>query len=427
MNQLDFLGQLADQTPQVSSGSTASLPFTVSQLTGHIRRLFEGDPKLREVWVEGEVSTFSRASSGHCYFTLKDAGAEIRCVMWRDIANAQRQLPQHGDQILARGSVSVYEARGTYQLYVDIIRSAGIAGDLYLQFEQLKARLEMEGLFDPARKRILPTRPQHIGIVTSPNAAALHDILNVLGRRYPLVEVLLAPTLVQGAEAPPQIVTAIEALSARDDVDLVIVARGGGSLEDLWAFNDERVARAIVACRHPVICGVGHETDFTIADFSADARAPTPSAAAELAVPDRMELAAAVAGLSTRLADVMRGQIEERRVALDGHRRALRHLSPAARLREARQRVDDLMAAATTGVRHGLVLRHERLTGLSSRLESLSPVATLVRGYAIVRQDETGVLVNSVTRASAGDLLSVRVADGAFGARVEERNLKRET
>ena len=397
---------------------TASLPFTVSQLTGHIRRLFEDDAQLRDVWVEGEISSFSRASSGHCYFTLKDAGAEIRCVMWRNVANAQRELPQHGAQVLAHGAVSVYEARGTYQLYVDLIRPAGI-GDLHRQFELLKARLEAEGLFDPARKRTLPAWPHRIGVVTSPTAAALRDILNVLGRRYPLVEVLLSPTQVQGDAAPPQIVAAIQALSARDDIDLVIVARGGGSLEDLWAFNDERVARAIAACRHPVVSGVGHETDFTIADLSADLRAPTPSAAAELAVPDRAELAAAVEGMATRLTGVMQGQVEERRATLVGHQRALRHLSPQVRLRSARQQVDDLIAIAADRLGHGLALRRERLAGLSARLESLSPLATLTRGYAIVRQAETGTLVSSVTHVSPGDRLAVTVTDGTFEAQVE--------
>jgi exodeoxyribonuclease VII large subunit len=411
MTQLGLFDQPADR-------STASLPFTVSQLTGYIHRLFEDDATLRDVWVEGEVSTFTRAASGHCYFTLKDAGAEMRCVMWRTAADAQRWLPRHGEQVLAHGSVSVYEARGTYQLYVDVIRPAGI-GDLHRQFELLKARLETEGLFDPARKRALPPWPRRLGVVTSPTAAAFRDILNVLSRRYPLVEVLLAPTPVQGAEAPPQIVTAIEALSARDDVDLVIVARGGGSLEDLWAFNDERVARAIAACRHPVISGVGHETDFTIADLSADVRAPTPSAAAELAVPDRAELAATVARLAARLAEAMQGQIEERRAAMEGHKRALRHLSPQARLRSARQQVDDLLATAAACVRYSLALRRERLAGLVARLASLSPLATLARGYAIVQQAETGELVSSVTQVSSRDRLSVRVTDGEFDARAE--------
>jgi exodeoxyribonuclease VII large subunit len=420
MNQLDLFSPQSDRPTRSQDEPGASLPFTVSQLTGYIRRLFDEDARLRDVWVEGEVSTFTRASSGHCYFTLKDAGAEIRCVMWRDVANAQHRLPQHGDQVLAHGSVSVYEARGAYQLYVDLIRPAGI-GDLYRQFELLKARLEAEGLFDVARKRPLPAWPRRVGIVTSPTAAALRDVLNVLSRRYPLIEVLLSTTLVQGSEAPPQIVAAIAALSARDDVDLVIVARGGGSLEDLWAFNDERVARAIVACRHPVISGVGHETDLTIADLSADVRAPTPSAAAELAVPDRLELAAAVAGLAARLRETMQGRVEELRFAVEGQRRALRHLSPQARLREARQRVDDLMAAGASGVQHGLALRRERLAGLAARLESLSPLATLARGYAIVRQDETGALVSSVAHISPGDRLAVRVVDGTFGARVEKQ------
>jgi exodeoxyribonuclease VII large subunit len=419
MNQLDLFSPQSDRPTRSQDEPSASLPFTVSQLTGYIRRLFDEDARLRDVWVEGEISTLTRAASGHCYFTLKDAGAEIRCVMWRDVANAQHRLPQHGDQVLAHGSVSVYEARGAYQLYVDLIRPAGI-GDLYRQFELLKARLEAEGLFDVARKRPLPAWPRRLGVVTSPTAAALRDVLNVLSRRYPLIEVLLSPTLVQGSEAPPQIVAAIAALSARDDVDLVIVARGGGSLEDLWAFNDERVARAIVACRHPVISGVGHETDFTIADLSADVRAPTPSAAAELAVPDRSELAVVVAGLAARLAETMQGRVEELRFAVEGQRRALRHLSPRARLRDARQRVDDLMGAGVSGVQHGLALRRERLTGLAARLESLSPLATLARGYAIVRQDETGALVSSVTHISSGDRLAVRVADGEFGARVEE-------
>jgi exodeoxyribonuclease VII large subunit len=418
MTQLD----LFSEPDSVEGRSSASMPFTISQLTGYVRRIFEYDSTLQDVWVEGEVSNFKQAASGHCYFTLKDAGAEIRCVMWRELAQAQRHLPQHGDQVLAHGAVSVYEARGTYQLYVDRIRPAGI-GDLNQQLEHLRAQLEAEGLFDPERKRPLPLWPRRIGLVTSPGAAALRDILNVLGRRYPLVEVLLSPTMVQGAEAPPQIVAAIEALNGRADIDLVIVARGGGSLEDLWAFNDERVARAIVTCRHPVIVGVGHETDYTIADLCADVRAPTPSASAEIAVPDQLELRPAIAGLQARLVDTMQGQLEERQLAVAGQRRVLRHLSPESRMRDARQRVDDLMAAAASGARHGLMLRRERLVGLSARLESLSPLATLARGYAIVRQEETGAVIKSVSDVVADDRLSVRVADGTFAARVEDRNV----
>jgi exodeoxyribonuclease VII large subunit len=414
MTQLDLFNQPSQGAEQAGQASSA-LPFTISQLTGYIRRLFEKDATLRDLWVEGEVSSFTRASSGHCYFNLKDAGAEVRCVMWRTAAQAQSRLPQHGERVLAHGNVSVYEARGSYQLYVDLIRPAGV-GDLHRQFELLKAKLEAEGLFDPARKRPLPGWPRQIGVVTSPSAAALRDVLNVLGRRYPLVKVLLSPTLVQGDAAPAQIVNAIQALSARDDVDLVIVARGGGSLEDLWAFNDEGVARAIVACRHPVISGVGHETDYSISDLSADVRAPTPSAAAELAVPDQAELAASIAGLSARLADVLQGQITARRAALAGRQQVLRHLSPQARLQSARQQVDDLLASAAAQVQHSLALRRERLRGLAAQLESLGHAATLARGYAIVRQAETGRVVNSVGQVAPGDRLSVRVADGVFEA-----------
>jgi exodeoxyribonuclease VII large subunit len=399
-------------------GPTISEPFTVSQLTGHIRRLFEDAPVLGDVWVEGEISNFSRASSGHCYFTLKDAGAQIPCVMWRNVADAQGYLPASGDLVLAHGNVSVYEAGGRYQLYVDRVQPAGV-GNLYLEFERLKAQLEAEGLFDLERKRPLPALPRRIGVVTSPTAAALRDILNVLGRRYPLAEVLLSPTQVQGDAAPPQIVAAIEALNEREDVDVIIIARGGGSLEDLWAFNDERVARAVAASRIPTVCGVGHETDFSLADFAADVRAPTPSAAAELVAPDQIELRAYVTGLSAALAAALRGEIEERRWMLAEQMRALKHLSPQAQLAQARQRVDDLLARTEAAMRHNLILNRERLAGLSGRLNSASPLGTLERGYAIVQQRETGTVVRSVEQATPGDVLGIRVADGAFEAEVK--------
>ncbi len=398
-------------------GATLSEPFTVSQLTGHIRRLIEDEPALSDLWVEGEVSNFSRASSGHCYFTLKDAGSQISCVMWRTVANRQEYLPAGGDLVLAHGQVGVYEAGGRYQLYVDKIRPAGI-GDLYRQFEQLKARLEAEGLFAPERKRPLPDFPHCIGVVTSPTAAALRDILNVLGRRYPLAEVLLSPTQVQGDAAPPQIVAALKALNARDDVDVIIVARGGGSLEDLWAFNDEWVARAVADSRWPVICGVGHETDFSLADFAADARAPTPSAAAELVAPDQVELRAYVRGLAAALTAVLRGVVEERRWRLSEQEQALAHLSPAIKLAQSRQRLDDLLSRAEAELRYDLTLRRERLDGLVGRLMGVSPLGTLERGYAIVRHQETGAVVRSVEQVAPGGALGIRVADGEFEAEV---------
>jgi exodeoxyribonuclease VII large subunit len=274
-------------------------------------------------------------------------------------------------------------------------------------------------LFDPERKRPLPPLPQRIGVVTSPTAAALRDILNVLGRRYPLAEVLLSPTQVQGDAAPPQIVAAIEALNTRSDVDVIIIARGGGSLEDLWAFNDERVARAVAASRIPTVCGVGHETDFSLADFAADVRAPTPSAAAELVAPDQAELRTYVAGLSAALIAALRGEIEERRWMLAEQVRALKHLSPQAQLAQARQRVDDLLARAEAAMQHSLTLNHERLTGLSGRLNSASPLGTLERGYAIVRRQESGEVVQSVKQVALRDALGIRVADGEFEAEVQ--------
>jgi exodeoxyribonuclease VII large subunit len=311
--------------------------------------------------------------------------------------------------------VGVYEVRGLYQLYVDQIRPAGI-GDLYEQFERVKAQLEAEGLFAPELKQPLPSFPQIIGIVTSPTAAALRDILHVLSRRFPLAEVLLSPTPVQGDAAPPQIVAAIEALNERDDVDVIIIARGGGSLEELWAFNEEMVARAIAASRIPIICGVGHETDFSLADLAADVRAPTPSAAAELAVADQSEVRAQLRERVTALTARLDSIIEERRWRLAEQVRALRHLSPATQLMQARQSTDDLIGRAERAVHHELSLRRERLGGLIGRLASVSPMGTLERGYAIVRSCETDTVVSSTEHVVAGDRLSIRVVDGEFEA-----------
>jgi exodeoxyribonuclease VII large subunit len=394
------------------------VPHTVSQLVGRIRATVEADPLLADVWVEGEVSNFRRAASGHCYFTLKDAGAELRCVMWKHAAQTLRVLPGDGDRALAHGQVGVYEQRGSVQLYVDHVEPAG-AGLLFQELERLKARLEAEGLFAPERKRALPPFPRRIGVVTSPTAAALRDVLNVLQRRYPLADVLLSPTLVQGDEAPPQIVRALEVLNRHDAADVILLVRGGGSLEDLWAFNDERVARAVASSRIPVVCGVGHETDYSLADFAADCRAPTPSAAAEIATPDRVELGGQVASLIGRLAGALRATLSTHRWALAEQLRALKHLSPSARLAQARQRTDELAARTHDLLRHDVTLRRERLGGLQGRLEGVSPLATLERGYAIVHRRIDGQVVHSVSQVASGDGLRVRVGDGEFGATVD--------
>lgn len=392
-------------------------PYSVSEITGRIRSLLEQDAALQNLWIAGEVSNFSRASSGHVYFTLKDAGAQLACVIWRAQAQALTLLPRSGDQIVVHGRIGLYEAGGRYQLYVDFVQPAG-QGSLYQEYERLKARLEAEGLFDAARKRPLPAYPRCIGVATSPTAAAFRDVLNVLRRRYPLARVLLAPTAVQGEAAPAQIVAALAALNACADVAVILLVRGGGSLEDLWAFNDERVARAVAASRIPVVSGVGHETDFSLADFAADLRAPTPSAAAELATPDRAELAARLEQQTARLERSITAVLAERRRRLERTTRSLMHLSPTARLADARQRVDDLGARADRAWLPRRRLLGQRLAGLTARLGSLNPHAVLRRGYAIVRHGDTGRIVASVQQVSPGTSLRVEVQDGEIQAEV---------
>ncbi len=394
--------------------------WTVGKITRYIQDLLEEDPQLQDVWVSGEISNLSRAASGHLYFTLKDAEAAITCVMWRGDAERLTWQPEHGAAAEAHGRISVYLPRGSYQLYVDALHPAGL-GDLHARFEQLRERLKAEGLFDVERKRPLPPFPHGVGIVTSPQAAALRDVLNVLRRRYPLVKVVLAPALVQGDQAPPRIVAALQALDSRDDVDLVLVVRGGGSLEELWAFNEERVARAIAACRHPVVSGIGHETDFTIADFVADLRAPTPSAAAELAVPDQAELRPRIGTCVDQLAGNMARRLSQARLALEQYQKALQRLSPRARVDTSRQRVDELTRRASRTLSHSLALHRAGLAGFQARLAALSPLATLERGYAIVRRADSGAIVRSANQVRAGDALEIRVHDGEFGAEVRGR------
>jgi exodeoxyribonuclease VII large subunit len=393
--------------------------YTISQVTACIKSLFAGDVLLADVWLSGEVSGFTQASSGHCYFTLKDAGAVLKAVIWRTQAG-RMALPRNGDAVVVHGYVSVYEQGGTYQLYVDHLEGAGV-GRLWLEFERLKARLEADGLFDESRKRPIPARPGRLGIVTSPTAAALRDILRTLAKRYPLVDLLLAPTVVQGADAPPGIVAALQALNRwsveREPLDAIILARGGGSLEELWAFNDERVARAIAASAVPVITGVGHETDFTIADFAADLRAPTPTGAATLASPDGRELSAAVAGLLSQAERQLWGRLEVERARVENLALRLRRVSPAARLATDRQRVDDLTRRAGLAMAGRLRHERERLRGQQLRLTALDPRGVLARGYAIVTAAD-GAVICSVAQAAPGAAIAVRVADGAFGARV---------
>ncbi|MCP4361287.1 MAG: exodeoxyribonuclease VII large subunit, partial [Chloroflexi bacterium] len=394
-----------------------SSAWSVSDLTQYIRELFEIDYRLQDVEVAGEISNFTRARSGHLYFTLKDENAQLKCVMWRSAAEQLPVFPGDGDAVVAHGRLSIYEASGVYQLYADRLEPAG-RGDLAQAFEQLKQRLDDAGLFDPAHKKPIPQFPQKIGIVTSADAAALRDILNVLRRRYPLASVLIAPALVQGNEAPAQIIRALQWLDGRTDIDTILVSRGGGSMEDLWAFNDEGVARAIFAARHPIISGVGHEVDFTIADFVADLRAPTPSAAAELAAPDVAELRPYVAGLASGLADALSDRIQQQQWQAQSLQRSLTHLSPRGQLDNNRQRLDNLLHKLELGIQRKLERDRGQLAVIQARLTAVSPLATLARGYAIVRGDD-GRVIRSFQEVGSGDKLHIQVADGEFDVAVE--------
>lgn len=392
--------------------------LSVTELTRYIRETLEGDDALQDLWVQGEISNLSRPSSGHLYFTIKDAGAALRCVMWRPQVSRQIIRPRAGDAVEVHGHISVYEASGQYQLYADLIRPLG-EGQLYQQFLELKDRLEAEGLFDPDIKKTLPLWPRRLGIVTSPTGAALQDILNTLQRRFPLVEVILAPTLVQGTAAPAGIVQALENLVQHAQPDVILLARGGGSIEDLWAFNDEQVVRAVAASPIPVITGVGHETDFTLADFAADMRAPTPTAAAELATPDQADLQSTQADLISRLVRSFETSLSTHRISLENLLSQLRRSSPIFQIQTDRQRLDVLADRADRGMGYSLNIRRSHLAGVHQRLGTLSPQAVLNRGYAIVTNERREV-IRQVDQIESGDPLQIQVSDGTFTAHVEE-------
>lgn len=396
--------------------------WSVTDITRFMRDLLESEENLQDLWVEGEVSNLSRPASGHLYFTLKDRDAALRCVMWRNQVARLVSLPRDGDAIEVHGSISVYEASGNYQLYGDMIRPAG-EGALYQEFLRLKAELEAQGLFDAERKRSLPTWPQTIGIVTSASGAALRDMHDTLSRRYPLVRVVLAPTQVQGDKAPKGIISAIQALNDLIEPDLILVARGGGSIEDLMAFNDEQVARAIVDSRAPVITGIGHETDFTIADFAADLRAPTPTAAAELATPDQVDLRSSLRELRRELASSSKSILLEMRRRLELQHNRLLFRTPLSQINRDQQHLDELNHRAGRTLAHMLDLNRTHLAGLALRLQSLNPRAILQRGYSIVTHPD-GTSVSSVKQVQPNDDLQVQVSDGGFPVRVQDSPAK---
>jgi exodeoxyribonuclease VII large subunit len=396
-----------------------STVYTVSQVNGYLKALLGDDAFLADVWLSGEISNFKQAASGHCYFTLKDAGGCIRAVMWRTQAGSIR-LPHDGDAVVAHGYISIYEQQGNYQLYVDRLQQDG-TGWLWQEFQRLKEQLEAEGLFAAERKRPLPALPRRLGLATSAGAAALRDVLRTLATRFPMVDVLLAPTPVQGDEAPRGIVAALAALNrwseSQEPLDAIILARGGGSLEELKAFNDERVARAIAASHVPVISGIGHETDFSIADFVADWRASTPTGAALAAVPDARDLAGRVGELRARAAAQVSRDVGSARGELEHLRSKLARLAPGPQLARDRQRIDGLGRRADLAMRHRLRVLRDHVQGQQRLLAGLDPSAVLARGYALV-STSGGAVVTSRAQVQPGDAIRVRVADGSFDADV---------
>lgn len=389
----------------------------VSELTRHLREVVESDDVMADVWVRGEVCNANRYASGHFYFSLQDENATMRCVMWKGQVARLPRLPREGEAVNAHGHVSVYDARGEVQLYVDTMELLG-AGALWQEFEKRKQKLEADGLFDQARKRPLPRFPKRIGIVTSRSGAVIQDIRHILERRFPIPQVFLANTAVQGADAPMQIVAALQLVQQIPNLDVIILARGGGSIEDLWAFNDERVARAICASSVPVVCGVGHETDFTIADFCADLRAPTPTAAAQFCTPDQNELRANLILFEQRLQRALREQLVDTRRSLIQSTNALHRSSPRAQLANRRQRLDELARTASRHLQRRIESRRGHLASATRQLNTLNPLSTLERGYAIV-QKENAVVIDAA-QVSANDVVNVRVRAGEFNARVEQ-------
>ena len=388
--------------------------YTVSRLTREIKELLEMSfPRL---WVEGEISNFKRHSSGHLYFTLKDDKAQINCAMWRFRANGLIFQPQDGMQVLVEGEVQVYEKGGYYQLVVHQMQPAGI-GALQMAFEQLKQKLHAEGLFDEKYKQPIPQFPERVGVVTSPTGAAIRDIISVITRRFPGVQIILYPVRVQGGGAAEEIARAIRDFNEFGDIDVLIVGRGGGSLEDLWAFNEEVVARAIFESRIPVISAVGHEIDFSIADFVADRRAPTPSAAAEMAVRDRLELLGMVKYFEEKLYTAMVKTIQRYQEQITNLQRSYAFRKPEDIIYQKMQRVDELQKNITTAMTHRILLLQHQLEGVRNHLHALNPEAILERGYSICYKD--GEIIKDVRQLTVLDVVNIRVARGHFLSQVQ--------
>ena len=396
---------------------SAADAFSVGDLNAHIKRVLQADPILCDIAVAGEISNFKHHSSGHCYFSLKEDQNQINAKMWRSSVGRLNFRPANGDKVLAFGEVDYYGARGETSLIVRQLHFAG-QGEMWEAFERLKTMLADEGLFDVERKLSLPPLPRRIGVITSETGAVIRDILNVLARRYPLGTVVLIPAAVQGFSAPMDLVRALNFAEALGDLDVLIVARGGGSAEDLWCFNDEELARAAADCALPLISAVGHETDFTILDFVADRRAPTPSAAAELVAPDVRELLGYVLGLKLRAAQAASGDIRLARQQLEFLKRSRVLSQPTTQIETLRERVADLRERAAEAAGCHVKIERARLDGARAQLRALDPRRVLERGYAFLTDDQTGAIVSSLQEAKRGQVLTVTLADGEFKVEV---------
>lgn len=406
--------QINLQTPEKFPGA-----LTVTQLNEYIKRIIDGTPQLNAVYVKGEISNFkNHYSTGHYYFTLKDEGGQLRSVMFKSAAAKMQFIPEDGMKVTAHGRISSFVRDGTYQLYCDAMEPDGI-GALYIAFEQLKRKLEHEGLFDSSRKKPLPKIPTRVGIITSPTGAAIRDMINVCGRRFPYAKLVLFPSLVQGPDAPPQLIAGMNYFNETRSVDVIIIGRGGGSIEDLWAFNDEGLARAVAASRIPVISAVGHETDFTICDFVADRRAPTPSAAAELAVPDTAELKRKISNIITREADVVGSMLRLRREKLQSLAGSRAMTNPGSMIEDKQILLDHLSERLRLAEDRELQMKKAGMAAAAGKLNALNPLSVISRGYSAVYRDD-GVLVKKIDDVKPGDKVAFKTIGGDALCTVDE-------
>lgn len=384
--------------------------ITVSQLNYYVRSQLDSDPMLRNVFLRGEISNFTNHyRSGHFYMSLKDESAVIKAVMFKNSASRLAFMPENGMKVIAMGRAALYDRDGQYQFYIDDMQPDGL-GALHVAFEQLKAKLEAQGLFEESRKKPLPSYPEKVGVITSQSGAALHDILNILKRRWPVARVILYPVLVQGTEAAEQICKGLDYFNNSQNADVIIVGRGGGSVEDLWAFNDEKLARCIASSNVPVVSAVGHETDFTIADFAADMRAPTPSAAAELVSPDTEDVAERIAYLNAALSRNVRRTLETCSLRLDASMSSVAMKEPVNAIKAHRARFESLSAALNNKTLNNLLCKKNRLAELASKLDALSPLKVLLRGYTIA-SNESGIITNTSQLRKAGRF-TLKMSDG---------------